>query len=238
MQTPHRLNSRTACEMCKSKRADFLCQLTLTAQERFESIKVSTSYPEGSLLFLENEAPRGIFLICSGQVKLSVSSKGGKTLLLQIAKPGEIVGLSASMSGTPYEVTAECLYPSEVAFIAREDFLGFVSRFPEAFGAVTRQLSLQYDRACNQLRTIGLCDTAHQKLARLFLHWPADEKNTGDQDQIKIPLTHEQIAACMGSTRETVTRTLSEFKAKHLVTLKGATIVISNRPALMAVSGE
>jgi CRP/FNR family transcriptional regulator len=232
-QTP-----KATCENCKLKQNELFCHLTPLAAKEFDSIKLSSRYPAGSILFLENEAPRGIFVVCSGQVKLSVSSKGGKTLILQIAKPGEIIGLSSAMSGTPYEVSAETLYPSEVAFIRRDDFLRFISRFPEAYGAVTRQLNLQYERACEQLRTIGLSTTAHEKLARLFLHWSVGEKQNTEADQIKVPLTHEQIAACLGSTRETVTRTLNDFKSKHLVTLRGTTVMIPNRPALMAVSGD
>jgi CRP/FNR family transcriptional regulator, cyclic AMP receptor protein len=231
-------NSRGSCEKCQFKQDGFLCHLTPPAAKEFEAIRLNSRHPAGSILFLENEAPRGIFILCCGQVKLSVSSKGGKTLILQIAKPGEVIGLSPAMSNTPYEVTAETLHPCEVAFIRREDFLRFIDRFPEAYGAVTRQLNLQYGRACDQLRTIGLCSTAHEKLARLFLRWPRGEKHDSQADQIKVPLTHEQIAACVGSTRETVTRTLNDFKDRHLVTLKGTTIMIPNRSALMAISGE
>ena len=232
----HTANS--ICENCRLKHNGFLCRLTPMAAKEFESIKLSSRYPEGSILFLENERARGIFLVCSGKVKLSVSSRGGKTLILQIAKPGEVLGLSASMSGVPYEVTAETLHPSEIVFIRGEDFLRFIRRFPEAYEAVIRQLNLQYGRACEQLRTIGLSTTAHEKLARLFLHWSSGEQQTTEASQIKVPLTHEQIAACLGSTRETVTRTLSDFKNKHLVTLRGTTVMIPDRSALMAISGD
>lgn len=228
----------STCENCNLKQNGFFCRLTPAAAKEFESIKVSSHYAAGSILFMENEPPRGVFLVCSGKVKLSVSSKGGKTLILQMAKPGEVIGLSASMSGAPYEVTAEILYPSQVVFIPREDFLRFVHRFPEACEAVIRQLNLQYGRACEQLRTIGLSTTAHEKLARLFLHWSSDEKQATEATQIKVPLTHEQIASCLGSTRETVTRTLNDFKHKHLVTLRGTTVMIPDRSALLAISGD
>jgi CRP/FNR family transcriptional regulator, cyclic AMP receptor protein len=228
----------STCENCNLKQNGFLCQLTPAAAKEFESIKLSSRYPTGSILFMENEPARGVFLVCSGRVKLSVSSKGGKTLILQMAKPGEVIGLSASMSGAPYEATAEILYPSQVVFIRREDFLRFVHRFPEAYQAVIRQLNLQYGRACEQLRTIGLSTTAHEKLARLFLHWSSDEKQASEATQIKVPLTHEQIASCLGSTRETITRTLNDFKHKHLVTLRGTTVMIPDRSALMAISGD
>ncbi len=226
------------CDHCKSQQDTFLCHLSPAATKAFDAIKVSKHYPEGSVLFLENEPARGIFLVCSGKVKLSVSSKAGKTLILQIVKPGEVIGLSASMCATPYEVTAQTLHPVQAVFISREDFQQFVNRFPEAYPAITRQFNLQYQRACEQLRTIGLFSTAQEKLARLILHWPSDGKPAIEANQIRVPLTHEQIASCLGSTRETVTRTLSDFKSKHLVTLKGATVVIPDRSALMAVSGE
>ncbi len=225
------------CENCKLKEKGFLCHFTAAAAKEFESIKIQTSFPTGARLFLENEPAKGIYLLCSGKVKLSVSSKGGKTLILQLARPGDILGLSAAMSGSPYEVSAETLYPSQVSFIRRDDFVSFIGRFPEAYQAVIRQLNSQYASACEQLRTVGLSTNAHEKIARLFLHWSSDEKQSAQQAKIKMPLTHEQIAECVGSTRETVTRTLSEFKNRHLVMFHGTTVMIPDRAALMAISG-
>jgi CRP/FNR family transcriptional regulator, cyclic AMP receptor protein len=99
-------------------------------------------------------------------------------------------------------------------------------------------LSCQYNYACEQLRTVGLSSSAHEKLARLLLHWSSEGRETAEGMQIKIPLTHEQIAECVGSTRETVTRTLNEFKHRHLVMLKGATMIIPDPAALEAISGS
>lgn len=238
MQNLSAKSTRSTCETCKLKGSGFLCHLTDAAAKEFQSIKSSMFYPAGTRLFLENEPARGIFLLCTGKAKLSVSSKGGKTLILQLARPGEILGLSATISGIPYEVSAETLYPSQVSFIRREDFISFIGRFPEAYQAVMRQLNSQYANACEQLRTVGLSTNANEKIARLFLHWPSDEKVTSEPTKIKMPLTHEQIAECVGSTRETVTRTLSQFKSRRLIMLKGATAMIPNRAALVAVSGE
>ncbi len=236
MQNPR--NPATMCENCKLRSNGFLCHLSPAAAKEFESIKFSSFYPAESVLFFENEAARGVFLVCSGQVKLSVSSKGGKTLTLRIARPGDILGLSAAMSGIPYEVSAETLHPSQVVFIRREDFLRFVNRFPEVYQAVIRQLNSQYADACEQLRTVGLSTTAHEKLARLFLHWSSEETPTPEGAKIKVPLTHEQIAECIGTTRETITRTLSDFKNRHLVMFKGTTVMIPSRSALQAMSGD
>ncbi len=161
--------------------------------------------------------------MCGGEVKLSISSSGGKTLILRIAKPGEILGLMATLSGSPYEVTAETLHPCQVAFLRREDFLRFIAKHPEAYQGVVRQFSSLYSGACEQLRTVGLSTSAPEKLARLLLEWSSETKNGKPMTQIKMPLTHEEIAEFIGTTRETVTRTLSEFKNRNLVALQGST---------------
>lgn len=225
------------CHNCKLKDDGMFCHLATETETELKSIRYSSTYPATATLFLENEPARGVFLLCSGKIKLSVSSSSGKRLILRIVKPGEVIGLTATMLGVPYEASAETLHPSQVAFIRREDFMRFINKYPEVYQAVIRQLNLQYNHACAQLRTVGLSSSAHEKLARLLLDWSSDGRVTAEGTQIKVPLTHEQIAECVGSTRETITRTLSEFKTKHLVMPRGATMIIPNRAALEAVSG-
>src|ERR1700723_3311870 len=113
-------NERTGnCETCKLKEDGFLCHLTPAAAREFESIKSPSFYPAGSTLFLENEPATGSLLLCSGKLNFSVRSRGGKPLTLELARPGEILGLSETLSGMPYEANAEALHPSKIAFIRR-----------------------------------------------------------------------------------------------------------------------
>src|SRR5512141_1664362 len=96
------------------------------AIEALESIKFTTVYPRGSILFAEGEAPRGVFILCSGRVKLTASSTEGRTLILKIAEPGEVLGLSAAILGKQYQMSAETLEPSQVNFVKRNDFLSLL----------------------------------------------------------------------------------------------------------------
>lgn len=232
MRGPYGFEMSENCQTCKLKKPSFFCQLTPHATKDFDALKSTSAYPEGAILFLEQQDPRGIFVLCEGEVKLTISSSEGKTLILRIAKPGEVLGLMAALSGKSYEVTAETLRPSQIAFIRRDDFLRFVARDPEASQGIVRQLSSNYHGACEQLRTVGLSASAPEKLARLLLDWSAGAEETKLGAQITMRLTHEEIAEFIGSTRETVTRTLSDFKSRHLVMLKGSTLLIPNRAAL------
>ena len=235
MRGPYGFEANENCQSCKVRANGFFCQLSPAALKDFNAVRSSATYPAGALLFLEKQDPRGVFVLCAGQVKLSISSSAGKTLILRITKPGEILGLMAVMSGSPYEVTAETLHPCQVAFVRRDDFLRFLTKHPEAYQGVVKQLNTLYSGACDQLRTVGLAASAPEKLARLLLEWSADGKDTKPGTPIKLPLTHEEIAEFIGSTRETVTRTFSEFKNQQLVTFQGSTLLISNRPALEVI---
>ena len=123
--------------------------------KEFDSVKSASAYPESAILFLEKQDSRGVFVLCEGEVKLTISSSEGKTLILRIAKAGEILGLMSVLSGKPYEVTAETIRPSQIAFVRRDDFLRFVAQFPEASQGIVKQLSSNYNLACEQLRTVA-----------------------------------------------------------------------------------
>jgi CRP/FNR family cyclic AMP-dependent transcriptional regulator len=237
MRGPYGFEANENCQSCKLRANGFFCQLSPAAMADFNTVRSPATYPAGAVLFLEKQDPRGVFVLCGGQVKLSISSSSGKTMILRIAKAGEILGLMATMSGTSYEVTAETLHPCQVAFVRRDDFLRFVTKHPEAYQGVVKQLSTLYSGACQQLRTVGLSASAPERLARLLLEWSDDPKAPNQDAQIKLPLTHEEIAEFIGTTRETVTRTLSEFKNRRLISLQGSTLSIFNRPGLEAIGG-
>ena len=232
MRGPYGFEMSENCQTCRLRKSGFFCQLSPKAVKDFDSIKSSSAYPAGATLFMEKQDSRGVFILCEGEVKLTISSSEGKTLILRIAKAGEILGLMATLSGKTYEVTAETLHPCQIAFVRRDDFLRFVAQHPEASPNMVNQLSSNYSMACQQLRTVGLSASAPEKLARLLLDWSSEAEETKSGTRVNMPLTHEEIAEFIGSTRETVTRTLSDFRNRHLVTLKGSTLVISNRAEL------
>jgi len=130
MRGPYGFELSENCQMCKLRKAGFFCQLAPKAVKDFDAVKSVSAYPAGAVLFMEKQDSRGVFLLCEGEVKLTISSSEGKTLILRIAKPGEILGLMASISGKPYEVTAETIHPCQVAFVRRDDFLRFVAQHP------------------------------------------------------------------------------------------------------------
>jgi CRP/FNR family transcriptional regulator len=236
MHSPYGLNIIESCVSCKLRSDGLFCDLSPEVLNAFESLKYATILPKGAMLFIEGQSPRGIFLLCTGRAKLSTCSSDGKSLITQIAEPGQVLGLSAVISGRPYEVTAETLQPCQVNFIKREDFLRFLSEHGEACLRVAQHLSNNYHAAYEQVRSLGLSHSASEKLARLLLEWSDKAGVATDRGiSMKLTLTHEEIAQLIGISRETVTRLLAEFKNEELIHIKGATLIIRNKPALAAM---
>ena len=67
------------------------------------------------MLFIEGQRPRGVFVLCAGKAKLSTSSSDGKTIITKISEAGDVLGLNATISNRPYEVTAEMMEPGQFA---------------------------------------------------------------------------------------------------------------------------
>jgi CRP/FNR family transcriptional regulator len=185
------------------------------------------------MLFIEGQQPRGVFVLCTGKAKLSTSSSEGRTVITKISEAGDVLGLSATISNRPYEVTAEMIEPGQANFITRDALLHFMREYGEVAVRVAEQLSRNYYSAYEGIRTLGLTNSPAERFAKLLLGWTnSSATNNGDPIQVKLTLTHEEIAEIIGTTRETVSRLFSQFKKKQLLQLKGATLVIRNRAAL------
>ena len=232
MLSPYGLEIIESCLTCKLRADKIFCNLPPQTVQALETIKYTTAYPKGAVLFVEGQAARGVFILCRGRVKLSICSSDGKTLILKIAEAGEVLGLSASVSGKPYELTAETLDPCQVNFVKREDFLRFLREHNDVCLRVAEQLSEKYNTACHEIRSLGLSHSAAEKLAKLLLEWSMKNGGARQPDRMKLTLTHEEIAQMIGTSRETVTRLFAEFKKRQLIQLKGSTLVIRNRSAL------
>ncbi|MGA2373528.1 MAG: Crp/Fnr family transcriptional regulator [Candidatus Korobacteraceae bacterium] len=237
MLTPYGLDSIESCLSCKMLAEHILCDLPPDALKAFDSIRQAIAYPKGAVLFVEDQSPRGIFVLCKGRARLSICATEGKTLILQISEPGEVLGLSATVSGKPYELTAETMEPCQVNFVKREDFLRFLKEHSAACFRVAEQLSVKYNSACREVRALGLTHSAVEKLAKLLLEWSAkDGEGTKAEPRLKLPFTHEEIGQMMNTSRETVTRVLAELKRRKILQVKGSTVLIRNKEALKALA--
>jgi CRP/FNR family transcriptional regulator, cyclic AMP receptor protein len=202
------------------------CNLTPEALQEFDAIGVMMSHARGAKLFTEGDQARNVFIICFGQVKISSTSREGKTMILKIAGPGDVMGLSAVLANVPHEVTAEAIEPCQVKTMRKQEFVQFLSRHGIASMHAAQSLSGEYMTVFHDAKRLALSGSAAGRLARLLLDWGRAASNGKGDLRFMLALTHEEIANMAGTSRETVTRLLNQFRRDQWIQVRGASVTI------------
>ncbi len=238
MSEPYGLHVIDNCLLCHLRREGFFCDLPKSSFDAFAAITHPVCYPAGAVLFMEGQSPRGIYVLCAGRVKLSLTSRGGKTMIINFSDPGEVLGLHDCISGKPHEITAETVQPSQVNFARREDFVKFLRQHRSACLQASEHMSTEQQNVLHVIQNLALPHKAAEKLARLLLEQAAAGVNTAHGISFKMSLTHEEMGECIGASRETVTRLLAQFKERKLIETRGASVILRDEAALQQLLGS
>jgi CRP/FNR family cyclic AMP-dependent transcriptional regulator len=236
MKTPYGLEIIESCMSCKVRREGFFCRFSPAVLRSVDEVSHHSVMPGGAVLFVDGQTPRGVFILCSGRVKLSTTSKEGKVLILKQAEAGEVLGLSAAISGTNYEMTAETASPCQLNFIGRQDLMTLLENDSEVGMHAALWLSREFQGAYRDIHDLVLARSSSGKLARLLLSCAPAGSQQSQELHLRSSMTHEEMAQRIGSSRETVTRLLSDLKKKRLIRLEGATLIIRDRTGLEALA--
>ncbi len=235
MNAPYGLEIVDNCSECAATNPMFFCGFPRSILSSLDDVSHRSSLPAGAILYVEGQAPRGMFIICSGKVNLSTASREGKILLLKTAMPGETVGLSATVSGTGYETTAETATPCVLNFVERKHLLELMQSHSEVGLHAAQCLSRDFRSAHRDIHDLVLTRSSKGKLARLILaQFPTQEEQR--ESHIRAVMTHEEMAQRIGASRETVTRLLSNLRKKRLIHLDGPSLTIRDRSGLEALA--
>jgi CRP/FNR family transcriptional regulator, cyclic AMP receptor protein len=223
------IESSLARPLVKEQTFSGLPQPVLAA---LDAISSPATYPKEAILFAEGQEPSGVFVLCNGRVKLSTNSTDGKSVIVHMAEPGELVGLPGILSGIAYELTAEALEPVQANFIPRNAFMRFLTEHGEAAVRVAQILSRIYHATLLEVRYLGFSSCTAEKLARFLLDLPATSSQNNVHFRATLALTHKEIGEMIGASRETVTRLLAHFRRERLIEVHGATLLITDKPSL------
>jgi CRP/FNR family transcriptional regulator, cyclic AMP receptor protein len=235
MNVPRRFSVPNNCASCSLRREGDFCSLPLPLMNDFNVTGHLTLYPANATLMREGEAPRGVYIACSGRVKLSVEARDGKTIILKIAGNRVVLGLSAVVGGGPSLITVTTIELSQIKFVERESLLRLIEQDSVSALACASILAREITASFDDVYDLLLARSSTEKLARLLLSWVSGEPRNREL-RVDTEFTHEEIAQMIGSSRETVTRLLSDLRRKDLIRLEGATLVIPNRIALQAIA--
>lgn len=236
MKVPYGLEIIDDCSECANANSTFFCGFSPDTLQTLNQVSHKSTLPAGAILFVEGQSPRGMFILCSGKVNLSTTSREGKILILKTVEAGEALGLAASVSGLGYETTAETATPCQLNFVDRKHLLELMQTHSAVGVRAAQCLSRDYQSAYRDIHDLVLTRSSAGKLARLLLSQSPAQDADAEESRIHSAMTHEEMAQRIGASRETVTRLLSGLKKKQLIRLDGPTLVIRNRSALEALA--
>ena len=236
MKTPYELELTENCAECTGQTPGSFCEFAPDLLQALDDVSHKMVLPSGAILFVEGQTPRGIFIVCSGRVNLSTTSREGKILILKSAQVGQALGLSATVSDTAYETTAETATPCQITFVDRKHFLEFMQAHSEVGLHAAQCLSRDYQSAYHDIHDLILTRSSAGKLAKLLLSQTVNPRDDFENSKATLLMTHEEMAQRIGASRETVTRLLTTLRRKRLIRLDGTRLVIRNRTALEALT--
>jgi CRP/FNR family cyclic AMP-dependent transcriptional regulator len=225
---PYGLQVVENCVDCATRQNTLFCHMSVETMRELNGIRQTALYPQGAVLFVEGEMPRGLFVLCTGEAKLTAGSTQGEAIILRLVEAGELLGLSSLIAGTSYAATAETLTPAQVAFIPARKFQRFLRTHPDVALRVAEHLSMELHKSWEQARLLALAPSTRSKLAQLLLEW-ASEHGKVEEEGVCVPfhMTHEEIGRIIGASRETVSRRLlSDFKRRRLIRVKGGSVYL------------
>ncbi len=206
--------------------------LNSDALRYFNSIAQQITYPGGSVVFKEGDPVEGIYVLRIGQVKLFATSPVGRITILKIARPGDVLGLSAMLNDLPYEVTAMTLSPCHFIYLRKHPFLKLLVTHAAAGYTTAVILAKEHRELVLGMRRMALASSAAARIAYILVGLAGSEHRTKRPLCFPMILTHAELASLAGASRETVTRFLNQIERDGIISRNDATMTILKRAEL------
>ena len=206
--------------------------------DRLYSLSTIEKYSKGDYIFLECDAPRNLYVVEKGEVKLLKQTEDGRETIVEMAYPGEIFGEEAIFDGQPYPLTSQALQDVELLSITRSDFFAFLRDNPDLALEIITELGERLREAQNTIRALAM-ERVEWRIARVLLMLSRKAGVTEEDGvSINLPLTRQDIADMAATTVETTIRVLSNFKKMGLVETEKGKIILLDKKHLEEMVSE
>jgi CRP/FNR family transcriptional regulator len=226
------------CAACSNRRPGWFCSLGSAVLADLELATGAITLPAQAPLFTEGDDARCLYLICGGYLKLVSGCSGSRHMIVRVAGPGSLLGLYAVLSHGVYEVSAETLTPAQLRPVERDRFHAFLRIHKEAQMRAVQCICQEYRFALQDACRLSLPETVAGRLGRLLLELAHQIGETLSTGRIRFPLllTHEEMASMACTTRETVTRTLGQFRKDGWISIEESLVTVLEPEHLAALN--
>jgi CRP/FNR family transcriptional regulator, cyclic AMP receptor protein len=194
---------------------------------------VRKQFHAGEVIVQEEEAQgQTFFIINNGVVHVAVMTAEGKNAVLATLKRGEFFGEMALLDGEPRSASVIAAQDCDLFLLYRRVFLDILQRFPKIAVHLLTEMSKRIRRANRHINTLSMM-SVYGRVADVLLQLARDQGiRANDIIFIYNRPTHQVLANMAGTSRETVSRILSQLQKKHYIAIDGKKLVILNEKKL------
>ncbi|MEW5853066.1 MAG: Crp/Fnr family transcriptional regulator [Myxococcota bacterium] len=184
------------------------------------------SYEKDALIVGADDPGDSLFVIASGRVKVVLYGESGREVILSVLKEGDFFGEMSLLDNQPRSANVRAIEPSRMLILSREPFHSALRGGPHVAIPILAEMSRRLRRADESIASLALLDV-YGRVARFLLDMAKqDGVQVEDGVRIKERPTQQQIAAMVGTSRETVSRALNEFQRRGLIEMDGKSLVL------------
>ena len=229
------LNFNTDCHSCLARQNSVFKVLKTEEVDLIQASRYCSFFKRGQIVFGEGMIPHGLYILTKGKVRLSKLGANGKEQIVRLARPGEVLGYRALISGEPFSATATVFEDTHLCFLSKEIVLGLISS-NLSFSMELMNLFARDLKSAESKLTHMAQDSVRERLAQALLMLRDTYGVEVETGQIMLKLRREDMANIIGTAPETAIRFLSEFQKEELVQLKGKYIFLKNVKKLIKVA--
>jgi len=207
------------------RKIDLFCDLSNSEADLVLSFMREHTVKKGTIIFHQHEEDGGLFLIQEGSIKISRVGRDGREVTIAILREGNFFGEMSLIDGQTRSATATATSASSLLVLDRENFLQGVLPMPGIVAKMLGELSRRL-RAANQSIEHLALGTVFDRLFHYLGHLGRRFPETGGQTTISKRPTHQELSELVGSSRETVTRTLASMEKQGLIEIRKREIVL------------
>lgn len=198
----------------------------------------SRIFPGGTVLCMQGEPSTDVFILLSGWVKVISVTRDGREILLALLGEGDIVGEIAGYVTGYRTATVQAISTVRSLIAGAGQFEAFLDSHPEAARA-HRRIMAEHLRAAHQSQRGKIFTSGPERLASLLLDLAGQHgEMTARGLTTSLPLTQEELASLIGVSRSTVTRALSQWRARHIILTRQRNITILDEPMMQRIAGR
>lgn len=214
------------------KKIPVFMDLSPEEQESVGHLTIVRKYRKNMIIFMEGEPGEALYFLISGKVKISKLTEDGREQILHIIQAGDIFAEVVLIDRGPYPATAEVIEEAQVGMLRNDDVENLIRTNPDIALKILKVMSKRLRQAQMQVRDLALKDT-YGRLASMLLILAKDHGSPCDSGtKIDLALSRQELANLIGTSRETVTRILSDFKRSKVIDIDKQEIVIVDEKKL------